>query len=735
MMREMRPNNWVPDLFLGLSSGALTVTQSITMAALIFSGELSAHLPAGIGMALIGACLVGAIVALKASFPLTIAGPQSVSSVIIALSVSAIAASLSSVGSSEQIFPTIFVFVVLTSLLVGLFLFILGRFHLGTLIRFIPYPVVGGFLAGTGWLLCAGSIRVMTGEALRLEKLPQLFQSDWVVLWLPGLIFAFVLLVTLRLSKGVWVLPSLLLGAVVLFYLTLWIGNISLDQASSRGMLLGPFPGRGLWQPVSLSALTQVNWPLLLGQTMSVMTIMFVVAISLLLNATGLELATQSDIDLDRELRAAGIGNIAASLGGGLVGYQFLGFSVLNSKAGAGSRLVGLLSAALCAAALVLGAPAVSYFPKPVVGGMLLFLGLSFLVEWLYDGWAKLQRPDYLLVVTILFFIATVGYLEGVGIGVLIAMVFFAVNYSRVDVMKHVLSGETHRSNVERPGSQQELLQKKGGQILILRLHGFLFFGSANTLFEKVRQRIDAGGPGQEPVRYVVLDFQLVKGLDSSAVLSFLKMKQLAQAKHMVLLFTNTSANVHRQLVRAGFFEAVDSVSSSFPDLDRGVEWCENKILESQDVATAGPLSFSMLLSEIFPGQEDHARRFVSYLEELEVPAGHFLFRQGESAGDLYFIASGQLSALLESTGGEPIRLRTMGSGTLVGEMGLYTAAARSASVKAEQPSTLYRLSSEKLNEMQEHDPEVASAFHRFVARLLASRLGQKSKEVQVLLE
>ncbi len=705
------------------------------MAALIFSGEQSAHLAAGIGMALIGACLVGGIVALKASSPLTIAGPQSASSVIIALSVSVIATSLSSVGSSEQIFPTVFVFIVLTSFLVGLFLFILGRFRLGSLIRFVPYPVVGGFLAGTGWLLCAGSIRVMTGEALPLEKLPRLFQSDWLVLWLPGLIFGFVLLVTLRLSDRIWVMPSLLLGAIVLFYLTLWIGNISLDQASSLGIVLGPFPEGGLWQPPSLSALTQANWALLLGQTVSVMTIMFVVAISLLLNATGLELATQSDIDLDRELRAAGIGNIAASLGGGLVGFQFLGFSVLNSKAGASSRLVGLLSAALCPAALVLGAPLVSYFPKPVVGGILLFVGLSLLMEWLYDGWAKLQRPDYFLVVTILLFIATVGFLEGVGIGVLIATVLFAVNYSRVDVMKHVLSGETHRSNVERPESQQELLQKKGGQIFILRLYGFLFFGSANTLFEKIRQHIDARRRGEEPVRYIVLDFQLVKGLDSSAVLSFTKLEQLAQAKHMALVFTNTSGNVHRRLVQAGFFEAVDGVSYSFPDLDRGVEWCEDKILESQDVTKAGPPSFSTLLSEIFPGREDRATHFVSFLDKMEVPSGHFVFHQGEPAGDLYFIASGQLSALLESGGGEPIRLRTMGSGVLVGEMGLYTAAARSASVRAEEASTLYRLSFEKLNDMQEHAPEVASAFHRFVARLLASRLGQKSKEVQVLLQ
>ncbi len=241
-MREASPKSWLPDLFSGTISGALTVTHSIAMAALVFSGELSPYLPTGIGMALSGAFLVGAIVALKASFPLMIAGPQSTSSVIIALSASALATRLSAEGSVDKVFPTVFVFIVLISLMVGLFLFTLGRFHLGTLIRYVPYPVVGGFLAGTGWLLCAGSIGFMTGEALSLQNLPRLFQSDSVVVWLPGLIIAFVLLVTSRLYKGVLVLPSVLLTAVVLFYLALWISDISLAQAGLRGMLLRPPP-------------------------------------------------------------------------------------------------------------------------------------------------------------------------------------------------------------------------------------------------------------------------------------------------------------------------------------------------------------------------------------------------------------------------------------------------------------------------------------------------------------
>ncbi len=73
-------------------------------------------------------------------------------------------------------------------------------------------------------------------------------------------------------------------------------------------------------------------------------------------------------------------------------------------------RLVGLISAGLCAACLIFGSTLLTLFPKPVLGGLLLFLGLAFLVEWVYDAWFKLPRIDYLIVLFILLAIATVGF-------------------------------------------------------------------------------------------------------------------------------------------------------------------------------------------------------------------------------------------------------------------------------------------------------------------------------------
>lgn len=190
------------------------------------------------------------------------------------------------------------------------------------------------------------------------------------------------------------------------------------------------------------------------------------------------------------------------------------------------------------------------------------------------DAWRKLPRGDYFVVVLILIVIATVGFLESVGVGIVIAVVLFVVNYSRIDVVKHALSGASHPSNVDRPRRHRRLLRQEGDQTFILELQGFLFFGTANNLFQRVRQR--AADRDLVPLRYVVLDFRLVSGLDSSAVLSFVKMKQLADAMGLTLVLAHLSPTIREQLEKGGFGEESERLRA-FSELDRGVEWCEDR--------------------------------------------------------------------------------------------------------------------------------------------------------------
>ncbi len=730
--REWKPRSAVSEVFAGLVSGALCVTLAISMAALVFSGDLASGLPAGIGMALLGTIAVGLAGAIGASFPSTVSAPQSSSSAVVAAVAAAVAAAVSGAvasGGVERRLATVAVAVSLASLAVGLSLYALGKFRLGSLVRYIPYPVVGGFLTGTGWLIAKGALSVMSGHALTVANLAGYFSPGVAVRWVPGFVLAVVLVLLQRRVKHYLLVPVVLSTSLVLYYLALKLTGVSLARASSLGLLLGPFPSGSLFRPLTPEVLRAADWPVLGHQLVSIATVVPVTAISLLLNATGLELATRTDVDLDRELRVAGRGNLLSALGGGFPAFQALGFSVLSHKAGARTRWVGVVCAGVCGLTLFCGASLLGALPKVVLGGLLLNLGLGFLVEWVFDAYRRLRRLDYALILAIALVIALRGLIEGVGLGILVAATLFVVSYSRTECVKHALFLSSHGSNVERAESQQRLLHELGDSVFTLRLQGFLFFGSASALLGRVREQLRAARA--QPLRFVVIDFEHVSGVDSSAVMTFVKMRQVAEAAGLGLVFAGLATEVRRAMELEGCLEG--EAIPCFPDLDRGVEHCEERLLAREASRLSHLPAFGELMGRLFEGDAARVDRFVAYLERLPVAAGDTLFREGERADGLYLIESGRLSSLVRRADGSTLRLRTMCGGTLVGEMGVYGNAPRSATISAEQDCVLHRLSRESLERLHADDPDLALVFHRFAVRLLSERLAEKTREVQAL--
>jgi sulfate permease, SulP family len=725
---ELAPRRLVPTLTFGFVLGALEVVLAISFAALIFGGRLAGDLEAGIGLGLVSACVVMVVVAVRSSFAGTVGSVQDSTAAVLALIAAGIAGNVA--GAGDERFLTVVVAIGLTSVATGLFLFALGLLRLGNMIRFMPYPVVGGFLAGTGWLLAKGAIGVLGGVSLSLSTLDDVVAADVAKKWLPGLAFAVVLLILIRRSRHVLLLPAAVFASFGLFYLVALAAGQSISELKADGWLLGPFPGTGLWEPWAIEGLNDVDWSAIAEQLPNMATVALVGAVALLLNTSGIELAVDRELDLNRELRASGGANVVAGLGGGIVGFPALSLTALAHRSGAG-RLVGVVAGLLCLVVLVVGGSFLSYVPRVVVGGLLLFLGLAFLFEWVVDAWSRLPRADYAVVILILVVIGAFGFLEGVAVGLVVAVALFVVDYSRTDVVKHALSGGTYRSKVDRDPQQLEVLRSQGDEVYILELQGFLFFGTANTLLERIRQR--ALDPTERPLSFLVLDFRRVSGLDSSAVVAFVKVHRLAEGQGFTLLITGLSERIRAQLEQGGFSAAALRGLEVFPDVDRAIQWCEDRLLEREATVSDEPRPLAVLLEGL--GLEADLERLLPYLELVDVPAGHELIRQGEPSTDVYLLESGRLTAVLARTDGDPVRLRTMAPGTVVGEVTLYLETVRSASVVTEQPSRLYRLTAAALRAMERDDPQLAVMLHRAFARLLSQRLTDSLRTMEALLD
>jgi len=735
---EFRSDRLLPGLTSGVLMGFTEVIFALSLGSLIFSGALALYLPYGIGIALVTAALMMIGTSLTSSVPGVIGSTQDSPSVILAVIAAGLVGTLSAAGVADKL-TTVLVAITVTTLLTGLFFLALGFFRLGGLVRFVPYPVVGGFLAGTGWLLAQGSFSVMAGFPLALRNVPALLQPGQLILWVPGMLFALVLFFGLRRIRHfllmdvlIHAMPAILIGAIAVFYLALWVTGTSIGEAIKQGLLLGEVSGGAVWQPLALKNLLAANWAAILGQGGNIAITLVLSVVGLLLNASALELAIRQDVDLNRELRAAGLANLLSGLGGGMVGYHALSLSTLSYRIGARGRLPGLLAGAICAVMLLAGSALLAFVPKPIVGGLLLFLGLDFLFEWVIVAWRRLSRAEYAIVLLILVVIGATNFLIGVGVGLVAMVILFVLDYSRVKVVHHALSGAEMNSNVERCSYHRRVLTDLGRHIYVLELQGFIFFGTANALLEQIRARV--ASTEQPRVRYLLLDFRRVTGLDSSGVLSFIKGQQLAGAQGITLVLTHLSDRIHRQFDLGGLFENDEAVHV-FPDLDHGLEWCEERLLEIEQVTTLHvPVTLGAQLADSGFDKANTAR-LMEFLERVDVGEGAYLIRQGDEADRLYFIERGTVSVYLEMEGGKRVRLQTLGLGTAVGELGLYLGTMATASVIADSPVTAYRLTRTVLSEMKEREPALAATFHEFVAYLLSERLAATTRTLEAVLK
>ena len=720
-------DNLLPSIIAGTINGIIFIVSAMSLAALIFTGPLAGYLPQGIGILLVGSVIFALFSAFTSSYPLTLIAPQDIPIAILALMAITISSGIGDQLSPEDVYQFIFVAIGVTSILVGCFFWILGRFKLGKLVRFIPFPVVGGFMAGTGWLIVKFSFTMMTDMDLTLSNIFLFFNMSVLIQWVPGLVFAVVLLLASRRISHYLLTPGILLGSILLFYGFTSFQGLSFNDLETGGFLLGPFPEGGLFPGTPFPYVLDFRWDLFLTHLPAIATMMILNAISILFNYSGLELIVKEDFDLDNELKITGYGNILAGLAGTPPGYITLSETSMAYNIGARTRLANIIVALMCGITLVFGATVVSIFPKVILGGLLLNLGLDFLVEWLVDTWKRLQRMDYFVIVIILLVIGTVGFLEGIVIGLLMSIALFVIKYSKVEVIKYELSGKTFSSNVGRSEPMNKILEEKGDQIFILPLQGFVFFGTANQILERVQKRFESDPSNK--LSFLVFDFRQVTGVDSSAVNSFNKLQIMAEKNNFQVLLCGMSDEIHTQFETENLINDASNLFNVFSDLDHGLEWCEESIIQ-KSLDAEGPTDHP-IRTESFKDKFQQVADFFEYRKEQK---GTRIIEQGKDPGGIYFIDSGQISVLLDTGDGNEIRLKTMGAGTVVGEVSLYLGSNASASVVTDEMCKIYYLSTENFNTLNRDAPDKASELHTYVVKLLSDRLAESNATIRALM-
>ncbi len=707
----------------------------MSFAALIFHGELTPYLSSGITILIATAVVAGSLFSLFSSARPVVALPDDDTAPVLALMVTLIIASSPPGTPADVLFVTTFGALAFATLLTGIVMVALGYFRLGSLVRYLPYSVMGGYFAGAGWLMIQGALRMVYDSPLAsADDFLALFEAGALWRWLPAIVAAFCIRWAIRNWHQSLAMPASIFLLTLVFYAVATAVGLHPEQLMAGGWLVGPFPEASprLVNPILFEGSADLDWSVVIANMTTVGTIIMLSAVSLMLTASGLSVVQRNNVDINRELMVAGFANTVSGTGGGLIALPSMSLTELAMKVGGPrSRLVGLVIAAFCALMLFYGMSFIAWFPKPVVAGLLVFLGVSLLERWLIEARKKLPQLEYLVVVIIVLAVAAVGFLEGVMVGLLGAIVLFVINYSRINVVRYALTGKERGSNVERNSAEEQYLRETGGQTLILKLEGYLFFGTATALARRIEDRL--ADSEQPPLRYAVLDFAQVTEMDSSAALSFMKLAQEASQRNFFLLLTGLTHKMQKRLMGSWFEEENTSYIQILPDLDRGIEWCEERILKELSLSEEAQQGILQQIFEHISSYENHSV-LEEYLEHRYVQPGEQLAAQGDPSDEMFLLQTCTASVYLDTNSGKKHRIRRAGAGTVFGEVGFYLGTPRTATVIVDTGGDLFVLSQDANARLEREHPQIAAALHKFMIRIITRRLQLTTATLQAVL-
>ena len=701
----------VPALSAGFISGLGLLVAEVALGLFIFSGPLAPYASQGVGLVLFGNFAVCLVIALTSGYRGAIAGLTPTLVVVMA----EIGATVDAEGDAR--FVTTVAALMISAMATGVCCLMIGRFRLVNLVRFIPYPVAGGFVAGIGGAVCLAAMSVMGAEP-DWRATQTLLEPTVLWTWGPGAGYGIALYLSMKHWGNPLILPVSVALAVGAYHLGLATVGMSGDEARTAGLLLTSTADGSLWPALGPADLVQVEWTEMARQIPNMVILMLVAIISIIMNFAGLEVVANQELDWEREFKASGVATVLAGLGGGTVGIMIVPSSLRSKLFGATTRLTGVVAALVVGIALVLGDGLLEFVPTALVGGIIVFAGLGMMDEGLLRSSKRLPGLEYGIILLIFVTIMVFGLFEGVGAGMLATLVFFAVRLSRVDLIEAQFTARERRSNKVRPVTEQTILLEEGERVRVYRLQGYIFFGSVSPLADQLRQSLN----GPSPPACLILDFGRVSGFDVSAVNVLSRFLQTANTAGVRVVLSAVSEPLKTGLER-NLPPAVFAGLWAEPDTDHALERCEDVIIAEWNAAATADERRGGLLENVAGDLERHLDRQIQFedlMEELQdwltprqYAAGEILAGPGTLQEGLQLLLSGRASAY-DASG---TRLYQCGPGDAIWPTG--GSDHKETAMVADEPCRTMELTPGARHKLETHEERLAFRLYRY---LLAGR-------------
>ncbi|OMJ30017.1 hypothetical protein AYI69_g448 [Smittium culicis] len=510
------------------------------------------------------------------------------------------------VGTSnpDRVIATTMVSYALSSIMTGVVFLFLGALKIGKFVDFFPRHILVGCIGGVGYFLVQTGFEVMSGIpfGFNLPTLIKYFQPDKIALWGSAVGSALLLRFLNFHIKSPMLVPAFCVFLPAAFYIVVFTFGLSLESLRNSGWIFAvPNTDVSFYHYLSLFDFSNTDWLAVWRTVPTMIGLSFFGILHVPINVPALSVSIgMNKLDTDRELFAHGISNFVSGILGSFQNYLVYSNSVLFYKSGGDSRLAGIMLAIATFGILVSGPSILGYIPTLVVGMLIFHLGFELMKEALIDTWGIVNSIEYFTISMIVATMAFVGFNEGIILGIILACLFFILLYSNRSVIWKSCNGLSARSTVRRLFKQKLFLDQVVQQIQLLRLQGFMFFGTINFVEDSILALLKQRQWEHNPIRFLIIDFMFVTGMDFSAAEAFIRLKRTLKEKeiHLVLCGVKPESEIAKALIASGVWSASTrntlDVNSGIPRDDSSevsyvhtfstcnsaLEWCENFLLE-----------------------------------------------------------------------------------------------------------------------------------------------------------
>ncbi|MDP1902258.1 MAG: SulP family inorganic anion transporter [Rubrivivax sp.] len=675
-------------------------------------------IPAAFATVVVSAALFAVL-----SRSLMAAGSPSSATSLIAAGLVAQVASAESASGAEAVVPAVVLTLGAAVALMGLLQLLMAAAHLGRLARYVPQPVLAGFMNGVAVLIALAQLPPLLNLAPELWRTqgPQalaMAQGGSLALGLGTA--ALVWLLAWRVPRAPAALLGLLAGLLV-FHASQWAA-----PALALGATLGPvalphtLPGLlTLWErPVAGLAVLQRHAA---AVALTAVVLALIGTLESMLNFRATDQQFGGRHDERRDLLALGLSNLLGGLLGALPMVQVRARAAAIVQAGGRGRVAGLGAAAASALIFGFGGPWFGQLPQTVLAGVMVTVAVSLVdpvaLRLLLRGWLAGPAVRTSLLIMALVCVLTVwqGVAAGVAAGVALSTVIFIRGMNR-SLLRARLDAGAHPSRRVYPPPVEQLLSVLRRRVVILELEGALFFGTAERVADEAE-----GLRGD--TRFLVLDLRRVNTIDESAATVLRRLQSRLQGRGVGLLLAGVGpgSTLREQLQLHPGAAPTPGDENWFPDSDHAVEFAERRLLaEHPEGVDALDASHPLVQSRLLAGLTSAQRTAVSrHLQACHLKAGERLFSEGDPGLGLYVLTRGSVSVVNAS--GQ--RYSSFSPDTIVGELAMLDGRGRSADAIADRDSELHLLTREALDALAAVDPLLCAQLYRNIAVHLAERL------------